>query len=603
MKSLNRIVAILFLVWIVSCVTTGKVQKRGEESIGMGGGEYAGAVTGPSYRAQQKEQIKYVIPPEIRNSKDYEKFEEYLKLIEQDPTLADVHYNIGVLYTKYKKYDYAAKAYENALKIRPDYVEAAVNLADAYRHLGKNKAAEVILKRLLRENPDEIRLLNALAIVYREEGKLDESLKLSLKVLKKDQKYLPARLNVGLIYLLKKKYAMAYYVFDTSKDLAPNNPAIHEYKGYTLYFLQDYEGAEKEFRKALKLDPGKPEIYVDLALIKMKQEKWKEAEKLLLKALKIKPLMGEAHLDLGVVYLKMGKLKEAYRELKKALKYGADRATVYYNLAIVASLYRRKPDVAAKKAIEYFRKYLEYATNLSPEKRKEIENLIKDIQDVGVEVVYLYKPLFSQLPPYARPKEEGAPEMAYGNESTTTSYSQPQTYPAESTYPAQSTGGVNAAPQPVTSGEERQVNQPPAPVTSPTSQSAPVTTQTTPNKYPAEATRPETEEKPGVSGAPAPATAPTATPEKAPPENVAKPEKKKPEEKPQASPRGVSEPTEGEKLQQPEIVPMEPEETTPATAPTDNGVEEITPDETEPEEVQPAEPDQPEEPEEVQPEE
>ncbi len=409
----------------------------------------------------EKIEIKYPVTEDIKNSGDYKKFEELIELLRKDPTLADAHYDIGVIYSRHKEFSLAAKAYEEALKIRPDYVEAAVNLADAYKELGRYGAAEAIIKRVLRENPDDIRLLNALAIIYREKGKLDESLDLSLKVLKKDQKYLPARINIGLIYLLKKKYAMAYYVFDTSKDIDPNNPAIHEYKGYTLYFLGDLKGAEEEFKKALKLNPGKPELYVNLAIIRMKQEKWNEAEKFLKKALKIKPLMGEAHLDLGVVYLKLGKLKEAYRELKKAIKYGADKAAAYYNLAIVASLYRRKPDVAAKKAVEYLQLYLKYAVNISPDERKEVEDLIKDIKEIGVEVVYLYKPKFSQLPPYARPKEEGAPQLAsgYGSESTSPAYSGSTTYATSTTQytssttqpPSPATTAVSSYGKPVTS--------------------------------------------------------------------------------------------------------------------------------------------------------
>ena len=412
-----RIILLILLLW-GGCTTGVKKEK---EVVSPQGGNYPSVTP---YKGVSKEKkapiVEYPLPDKIKRfPSDLRLFESFLKELKEDPTLAVAHYNIGVLYMKYKKYSLAEKAFEEALKIRPDYVEGAVDLANTYRILGKLGAAEAIIRRLLREHPSDVRLIQALAIVYREKGKLDESLNLSLKVLEIDQKYLPARINVGLVYLLKKKYAMAYYVFDTSKDIDPNNPAIHEYKGYTLYYLGDLDGAEKEFNKALKSRPKKPELYVNLAVVMMKKDKWAEAEKYLEKALKLNPLSADVHLNLGVVYLKLGKLKEAYRELKTALKYGADKATVYYNLGLLAVLYRKKPKLATKKAIEYFHKYLASAVNIGTEEKKEVENMIKDIQESGVEVVYLYSPKFKMLPAYARPSE-GGPTYAteYGHGAT-----------------------------------------------------------------------------------------------------------------------------------------------------------------------------------------
>jgi tetratricopeptide (TPR) repeat protein len=67
---------------------------------------------------------------------------------------ADVHHMLGVIYHSWGQFSKARSAFEEALRINPNYTEAALNLSITYNDLGRYAEAQEVYARVL-PSPDE----------------------------------------------------------------------------------------------------------------------------------------------------------------------------------------------------------------------------------------------------------------------------------------------------------------------------------------------------------------------------------------------------------------------------------------------------------------
>ncbi|MEW6606835.1 MAG: tetratricopeptide repeat protein [bacterium] len=88
--------------------------------------------------------------------------------------------------------------------------------------------------------------------------------------------------------------------------------------GYQLYFKSNFEGAEKEFSKAIELDPSNPEYHFFLAKSYYKQKNSSKAIDELRLAIGIKPEYLQSHLLLGDIYFEGENWTEAEKAYLKA---------------------------------------------------------------------------------------------------------------------------------------------------------------------------------------------------------------------------------------------------------------------------------------------
>ena len=99
----------------------------------------------------------------------------------------------------------------------------------------------------------------------------------------------------------------------------------------------DYEGAERQARKALELNPKNGDALYYLGLALFGRQQTDEALRYLSDAVKIKPTDSEIQTQLGVVLLAKGRWDEAVSHLQQALLIAPDNANAYFNLGIALS--------------------------------------------------------------------------------------------------------------------------------------------------------------------------------------------------------------------------------------------------------------------------
>ena len=100
--------------------------------------------------------------------------------------------------------------------------------------------------------------------------------------------------------------------------LSPNNATAHHWYGLHLSRMGRYPEAEIEMQRALALDPLSVIIQTDTAEVLYCARKPAEAQAMVLKALDLDPNFAEAHLVLGKIYEEKGHFKEANAEFQRA---------------------------------------------------------------------------------------------------------------------------------------------------------------------------------------------------------------------------------------------------------------------------------------------
>jgi len=151
--------------------------------------------------------------------------------------------NLGVVYTKRKKFDAAEASYIEAIKLDPAFIAARFNLANLYNMLGENKAAINILREGIKIAPKEGELYYSLALVLVEEEKLDAAAK-------------------------QFKQAVA---------LIQDRPRMFYNYGLLLQNLNRTDEAGSALHKANKLNANDPDIVFALAIFYAQQQRWQQA--------------------------------------------------------------------------------------------------------------------------------------------------------------------------------------------------------------------------------------------------------------------------------------------------------------------------------------
>lgn len=291
------------------------------------------------------------------------------------PDLAAVHGLLGRALERTGDRAGAEAAYEQALRLAPDYhlarrrlLRMALDRKDFLRARGQ--AAQ-----LLAAAPEEPEHYFLSALVADRDGHEDEARRLyrdALAHAKGD--YPEAWFNLGLMEKRAGHLTEALAAYEKALALRPTYLAALNNLALTRAAAGDAGGAEQALREALRADPGYAVAWLNLGELFAKQERLPLAIEALQHALAAKSDYPQARLSLGLVLTRAGRPEEAMATYRQLVADQPRSVAGWFNLALLA----RAGGMGAQA-----REALTRALEIDPEHAPSLRTLAELDQDAG----------------------------------------------------------------------------------------------------------------------------------------------------------------------------------------------------------------------------
>ena len=168
--------------------------------------------------------------------------------------------NIGIAYLDQLQYADAMHAFEQVVKLRPDYADGHINIGLTYIEWEKYSAARPDLEQALALSPNNPRALYYMALVERREGHYDEEVADLQRVVTQYPQARDPRRELGIAYYQRHGYQEAIEQFEALQKIDPDDLAAH----YNLAVLYRRVGMKEKAAEQAALfatkqvDPGAP---------------------------------------------------------------------------------------------------------------------------------------------------------------------------------------------------------------------------------------------------------------------------------------------------------------------------------------------------------
>lgn len=220
-------------------------------------------------------------------------FLQFALYLEPNFPLANIA--LAEAYDLAKKYDAEIAAFDQIPEDSPLWVSVQIQKGFALNSLERVDEAQALLEKIIAENPDNIRPLDALGNILRAHERYDEAL---------------------------KYYSRAVDLID---EPAKNNWALYYARGVSNERLKDWPAAEADFEQALELAPNESLILNYLGYSWVDQGlNLDQAMNYIRKAVKLKPDDGYYVDSLGWAHYQLGNMAEAVEQLERAVELQPD---------------------------------------------------------------------------------------------------------------------------------------------------------------------------------------------------------------------------------------------------------------------------------------
>jgi predicted CXXCH cytochrome family protein len=162
---------------------------------------------------------------------------------------------------------------------------------------------------------------------------------------------------LGQVLSAEHKAAEAKAAFNKGVATDPELVDLHNSFASFLFASGDFEGAEKEFREALRLQPGVPKAQANLASLLAQRGATAEARLHFEESIRLKPDFAAARLNYARLLLSSDESAEAAKQLQAAIVVDANLADAHQ---LLGSLFYTKGD------LEGAERELQSAVNLQP---------------------------------------------------------------------------------------------------------------------------------------------------------------------------------------------------------------------------------------------
>ena len=207
------------------------------------------------------------------------------RVVAQDPKVIDAWFMLGNEYYRRRQFGRAIDQFKRALELKPDYDLVVINMANAYRALGRDQEAMVGYRRFMELDPKNAQIRYEAAQILIDGGRLEEARQELTQALALEPKLAAARNALGVLALRRG-------------DLA---------------------GAEREIRAAIAEKADVRLAHFNLALLAEQQGDLPRAIAEYQQEIALHANSYKAAFNLGRLYEKAGDRDGQLRELRRAI--------------------------------------------------------------------------------------------------------------------------------------------------------------------------------------------------------------------------------------------------------------------------------------------
>ena len=176
--------------------------------------------------------------------------------IAKNPKAWLAHFNLGVTLAEQGQYASAAAAYEAALRIKPDYLDALGNLGMVFAQQGRVDDAIACWRRTAQIKPESIEAHNNLGAAYAQQGKYEQAAREFSVVLQLKPEDADAHANLGTVFINQGQLEKAIEQFRAALVANPHLIPVRLNLGTALARLQKVPEAVEQFQQVLREDPN-----------------------------------------------------------------------------------------------------------------------------------------------------------------------------------------------------------------------------------------------------------------------------------------------------------------------------------------------------------
>lgn len=256
--------------------------------------------------------------------------EHFQRAIELDPNFALAHDGLGAAYVNRvfkgfggaEDYERAEVAFQKALSIDPQLIEARMLMVFIYLWRGQKQKAREEVARARRENPDEPVVHFVKATLHRLDGEYGRALRSYERLMRLDPAaHVVASFNRALVYMYMGNFEETSRQLDHAGD--PDNPLVKTFRALALYYTGKTDAAAELMKQNIDTHPNMYGIRPFMAMFLSAQGKHDEARaQLTADVIRNAEVDADIAYSVASVYALEGMQDEAFEWLERAIALG-----------------------------------------------------------------------------------------------------------------------------------------------------------------------------------------------------------------------------------------------------------------------------------------
>jgi tetratricopeptide (TPR) repeat protein len=280
----------------------------------------------------------------------------YQAALKLDPQRIDALSNLGLVYSQLGQQELAVRCFRDALKVNPRQQAVRFNLGVAYMRSKRYQPAQLELAKVISARPANLAARNLRALCLFKLERLEEGIVELEAVRRANPKDLEVSYTLSSAYIKTGQLDKAAPVI---RELE-NNDSVDAHFIVGSYYLARFhhQRAIREFTVALQRNPRLPEVHAQLGYAYYFDSKPDLSAKMCEEELALYPDDSNATSLLGSIYRERGQLEQAAALLDKANHLRPDDYEILFQMALLAQV---KNDYVRTEAL------LERVTQLKPD--------------------------------------------------------------------------------------------------------------------------------------------------------------------------------------------------------------------------------------------